>query len=377
MLVLVVGSFMSLSMVMLYSMAAPDVGNHIALMQAVWAVVGIVIATVISRLDYGWLQKHAWTILIVAVVLLALVLIPHIGTMRNGGRRWFNLKFALVQPSEPAKLALILALAAYGARFGRQMGQFVRGLVAPGLIAAPVLALIFVEPDRGTTILLCAVTGVMLVLAGAKLRYLVLPVVLLATVFVVSIMHDPVRMRRVHSWMHPEETKSQTGYQSWQAMLAFGSGGTTGLGLGNSRQKMGFVPEHHTDFILSIIGEEFGLVATLGVIGGFLIFMACGVRIALRARDTFGYLLASGLTFLIGFQAFINIGVVTSALPNKGLALPFISYGGSSLLCMMAVVGLLISIARHSAAEEEQDDEVSDGESFGQSRNPFRVSEAS
>ncbi len=363
---------------MLYSMAAPDVGNHIALMQGIWAVAAIVMAAAVSRVDYSWLQRHAWTILVLAVVLLGLVLIPHVGSMRGGSRRWFNLKIALFQPSEPAKLALIVALAAYGARFSRQMGQFVRGLVVPGLIAAPVLVLIFVEPDRGTTILLCAVTSVMLILAGAKLRYLVAPVLLVGLVFVLSIMHDPVRMRRINSYMHPEETKSQAGYQAWQAQLAFGSGGVTGLGLGNSRQKLGFVPEHHTDFILSIIGEELGLVASLGVILGFMVFVACGIRIALRARDTFGYLLAVGLTFLIGFQAFINIGVVTSALPNKGLALPFISYGGSSLLFMMAAVGLLISIARHSVAEEDEEaEEMADSDLLGRSSNPFQISEAS
>jgi cell division protein FtsW len=163
-------------------------------------------------------------------------------------------------------------------------------------------------------------------------------------------------MRRILSWLNPEETKDGAGYQAWQAMIALGSGGVSGLGIGNGRQKLGFVPEHHTDFIFSIIGEEMGLVATLGVIGGFIIFVLCGVYVAWHARDVFGLLLGSGITFLIGMQAFINIGVVTSALPNKGLPLPFISYGGSSLLLMLFAVGVLISIARQGGPPVHEDE---------------------
>jgi cell division protein FtsW len=160
------------------------------------------------------------------------------------------------------------------------------------------------------------------------------------------------------SWLNPEETKDGAGYQTWQAMIALGSGGVSGLGIGNGRQKLGFIPEHHTDFIFSIIGEEMGLIATLGVIAGFVIFVLCGVYIAWHAKDVFGLLLGSGVTFLVGLQAFINIGVVTSALPNKGLPLPFISYGGSSLLLMLFAVGVLISIARHGGPPVREDEEL-------------------
>jgi cell division protein FtsW len=163
-----------------------------------------------------------------------------------------------------------------------------------------------------------------------------------------SLWHDPMRMKRIFSWLHLEEHKDGVGFQAYQAMLALGSGGWTGLGLGNGRQKMGFVPEHHTDFILSIIGEELGLIATLLVVLAFVAIVVCGFYIAFKACDAFGLLLASGLTLLIGLQAAINIGVVTSALPNKGLPLPFISYGGSNLLAMLGSVGLLLSIARHA-----------------------------
>jgi cell division protein FtsW len=160
--------------------------------------------------------------------------------------------------------------------------------------------------------------------------------------------HDPMRSGRIYSWLHLEETRLGKGHQAYQAMLALGSGGPTGLGLGNGRQKLGFVPEHHTDFIFSIIGEELGLIATLAVVVMFVLLVICGIFISSRACDTFGLLLGSGITFLIGLQAFINMAVVTGVLPNKGLSLPFISYGGSNLLVMLFGVGVLMSIARHA-----------------------------
>ena len=160
-------------------------------------------------------------------------------------------------------------------------------------------------------------------------------------------MNDPVRMKRIMAFLHPEQHREGVGFQSYQAMLALGSGGTTGLGLGNGRQKLGFVPEHHTDFIFSVIGEELGVIATIGVVLAFMAIVICGLYIAWNARDRFGIVLGTGITFLIGLQAFINIGVVTSALPNKGLPLPFISYGGSSLVMMLGSVGILLSIASY------------------------------
>jgi cell division protein FtsW len=167
-----------------------------------------------------------------------------------------------------------------------------------------------------------------------------------AVAFGFALLHDPTRLSRLLSWLNPEQTKDGVGYQAWQAMLALGSGGLTGTGLGNGIQKYGYVPEHLTDFIFAMLGEELGLVCTLGVLAAFVVLLLCGAYIAWNAREPFGMLLASGLTFLIGLQAFVNIGVVTSALPNKGLPLPFISRGGSNLLFMLICVGLLLSVAR-------------------------------
>ena len=170
---------------------------------------------------------------------------------------------------------------------------------------------------------------------------------------------DPLRMRRITSWLRPEETRDGTGYQAYQSMIALGSGGVNGVGLGDGRQKMGFVPENLTDFIFSVIGEELGLIATLAVLLGFTLITICGMTIAWKARDRFGYFLATGITLLIGAQACVNIGVVTSALPNKGMSLPFISYGGSNLLMMLVCVGLLISVARYASDDAVVVDEDS------------------
>lgn len=351
-----VGALTSLGMVMLYSSSMVQKGGQFLALQAAAGALGLLACMAAATMDYRWLKKMAWPLFLLTLVLLGLVLIPGIGVWKNGSRRWLDLGVANFQPSELAKLSIIVILAWYGDRFAKYRTEFIRGLIVPGLIAGSALALIFVEPDRGTTILLAGLTGVMLLLAGTKLWYLLLPAIPAATFLGWSLYNDPVRLKRIIVWLYPEEHKADVGYQAWQSMVAIGAGGVSGLGLGNGRQKLGFVPEHHTDFIFSVIGEELGLIATLAVVLGFLLFILSGIRIAWRSKDTFGFLLASGITLLIGFQAFINIGVVTNALPNKGLPLPFISYGGSSLALMLTCVGILISVARHTEAPEPEDD---------------------
>ena len=343
-----VTSLLALGLVMLYSSSMTQVGAHYLMMQLIWCVFGFGLCVAAAALDYQLFKKYAWPLFAIAVLLLLLVLVPHVGRKINGARRWFDFHGVRFQPSELGKIALIIALAWYGDRFQRRMHTFKWGIIFPVIIIAAVLGLVFVEPDRGTTILLAAVSGAVLLLAGVQWKFIIPPVILAVVGLVVSILHDPMRMKRIFSWLDLEQNKDGVGYQAYQAMIALGSGGWCGLGLGNGRQKLGFVPEHHTDFIFSIIGEELGLVATLLVIVAFVVLALCGLYIALHARDTFGTLLATGITLLISLQAAINIGVVTSALPNKGLPLPFISYGGSNLLAMLTCVGILLSIARQA-----------------------------
>ena len=343
-----VASLLALGLVMLYSSSMTQVGAHYLMMQLIWCVFGFGLCVTAASLDYQLFKKYAWPFFIFALLLLALVLEKHLGSVRGNARRWFSFHGVSLQPSELGKLALIIALAWYGDRFQRRMPTFKWGVLLPILIIAAELVLIFREPDWGTTFLLAAVGGGMLVLAGTQWKFFIPPAIAVVTGAVFMLLHNPMRMKRIFSWLHPEETKTGVGMQAYQAMIALGSGGWTGLGLGNGRQKLGWVSEHHTDFIFSIIGEELGLVATLLVIVAFVVIALCGIYIALHAKDMFGTLLAAGITLLISLQAAINIGVVTSALPNKGLALPFISYGGSSLVVMLACVGILLSVAREA-----------------------------
>ena len=369
-----VAALLGLGLVMLYSSSMTQVGAQYLKSQLTWCGLGLVLCVAAASIDYEVLKKVAWPLFFFSLFLLLLVLLPlpHGLTKKiNGAHRWFILPGMRLQPSELGKIALIIALSWYCDRFQRHMATFKWGILFPVGIIAAMLALIFPEPDRGTSILLAAVSGSMLLLAGVRWKFIFPPALLAVAGLAVSIIHDPMRMRRIFSWWDLEQHKDGVGYQAYEAMIALGAGGWTGLGLGNGRQKLGFVPEHHTDFIFSIIGEELGLVATLLVIVAFVVVVLCGIYIAVRAREMFGTMLASGVTLLIGLQAAINIGVVTSALPNKGLPLPFISYGGSNLLAMLTCVGILFSVARRANQTSLSSPEVFAEETPRRRRNPF------
>jgi cell division protein FtsW len=352
MLLFCVALLLALGLVVLYSSSMTQVGAGYLAKQALWAVVGALAFAVAASMDYEALKRWAFPLFIVSIVLLALVYVPGLGIVAGKARRWLGHGSIRLQPSELAKVAIILALAVYGEQQRRRMPTFIWGLLVPGVILLPALALTFIEPDRGTTLLMLAVGGVMLYTAGINWKMVVVPALVGMAGMVLYFARDPLVIQRLEAWWFLEESKLDKGFQAYQSLLAFARGGFFGLGLGNGRQKLGFVPEHHTDMILSIVGEELGLVGTLTVLTLFAALVGCGLVIAWRARDQFGTLVATGITALIGFQALINIGVVTSALPCKGLPLPFISYGGSNLVMMLGCVGLLFNIARQGSAEE-------------------------
>ena len=378
-LAICVAALLALGLVMIYSASLglvnvrthAEVGAHLLQMQIVWCAVGLAACAVTAAFDYALLKKLAWPFFIGSLVLAACVFVPHFGMKINGAHRWIKLPGATFQPSELVKIALIITLAWYCDRSQRKMDTFKRGIFVPGIIIAFALGIIFVEPDRGTTILLAAVSGMMLLVAGVQLKHLLLPALGGAAILAVSILHSPMRMNRIAAWLHPQDHLNGAALQAHQSMIALGAGGVTGLGLGNGLQKLGYVPEIQSDFIFANIGEELGLIATLFVVVAFLLITVCGIFIALRSRDNFGCLLASGVTFLISLQAAINIGVVTSVLPNKGLALPFISSGGSSLLAMLIGVGVLFSVARRAPVRENPVREKISKPEIDAGENPF------
>jgi cell division protein FtsW len=362
-----VAALLALGLVMLYSATmTTSAGAHDLMMQIVWCIFGFALCVTATSLDYQLLKKLAWPAYGFAFLLLVLVFIPHIGHASHGAHRWIGRGHMTLQPSEFAKIALIITLAWYGDRNQRQMHTFKRGILIPMAVIGVILGAIFVEPDRGQTILLAAVSGTMLLIAGVRWRFILIPVALGAAGLVFSLFHDSMRRGRINAWLHPEAHAGGAALQAQQAMIGLGNGGWCGVGLGNGLQKNGYLPEIQTDFILANIGEELGLIATLFIVVSFVIIAICGIYIALNSRDTFGFLLASGITFLISLQATINIGVVTSALPNKGLPLPFISYGGSNLLAMLICIGLLFSVARHAPVREKIARAASDA-----GENPF------
>jgi cell division protein FtsW len=363
-LVTCAGGLLTLGLVMLFSAGMTIDGERYPVMPAAWAMIGLTAALLAAVVDYRHLKKVAWGVLAVAVGLLVAVLV--VGDEINGARRWLRipgLTWFSFQPSEFAKLALVIALAYYGERYQRWLSGIKGGLLLPTVLVGSVLTLIFLEPDWGTTILLAAVSGIMLLVAGVRWLHW-LPVGLSGLAGLAFLLvHNQTRMRRVLGWLDLEANKELPGgYQTWQSILALGSGGWTGVGLGGGMQKYGYVPFHESDFIFPVIGEELGLVCTLSVVAAFVVVLLCGVYIAWHARDTFGMLLGTGLAFLIGLQAFINIAVVTNVLPNKGLPLPFISRGGSNLVVMLVCIGLLVSIARRAVKTEMTETALTDVE---------------
>lgn len=311
--------------------------------QLLWITIALFVGFLAARVNLEKLRRFTWVIAIAIVLGLIAVRIPGIGVYRNGSWRWLQLGPMLFQVSEFAKLGMVFALAHYVAKNAKDIPHWFRGCVLPLGAVGLVCGIIVIEPDFGTASLIGAVAAAMLLLAQVRLIHLVPTVVTGATAIAVAIMHNPERVDRLLVFVDPKGHKSTGGYQLWQAILGFGNGGMEGVGLGNGRQQLQFLPEAHTDFIFAVVGEELGLAFTLAVVVAFTLIFIAGVMHARRAPNLFQYLLVSGSLLVMIGQAIINLGVVMGLLPTKGMSLPFISYGGSNLLLMAIVVGLMIN----------------------------------
>jgi cell division protein FtsW len=313
--------------------------------QALYAGLGLVLMLLAARLRYLWWERLALPLVIVSFLLLALVLVPGLGVEVAGARRWIKFAGFGFQPSELAKLALIVYLARILVKKGDQIKDFSWGYLPLVLFSGALASLVMLEPDFGSAALIILLAFVMLFIGQARLTHLAMTALMALPAAYLVIMTAPYRMERIMAYLDPWKDPKGVGFQMVQSYLAFGSGGIVGLGLGNGRQKLFYLPEAHTDFIFSVIGEELGLLGVAGVVAAFAIIITRGLRIAWNSSDTFGYYLALGLTSLIGFQAAINMAVVTGILPTKGLTLPFVSFGGTSLVLNMVAVGILLSIS--------------------------------
>jgi cell division protein FtsW len=299
---------------------------------------------VASRLPYELYRKLAYPILVLSILFLVCIYIPGLGFSAGGARRWIRLGPIAFQPSEPAKLAVICFLAYSLAAKADRIKTFSPGFLPNILIPGIVISLIIMEPDLGTSMALASIVVIMNFAAGVRLRYLFGMMLLALPAIWIVMQNFSYMMTRIMIFLDPWKDPEGKGFQMIQSFLAFGSGGLYGTGLGEGRQKLFFLPEAHTDFILSVIGEELGLLGVTGVIAFYVIFLICGVKIAFKAKDLHGQYLALGLTFMVVLQAALNMAVVMGLLPPKGLPLPFISYGGTSLMVNMAAVGMLLNI---------------------------------
>lgn len=349
-LISVVG-LVALGVVMLFSTSAFAQDSHgdiyyFVKRQGFWLVIGTGACVTGALVDYHHWRSWWPYVYGISAVLLALCFVPHVGMRINGSLRWLNLHFAAFQPSEVAKIAAVFFLAWWFSRPQTDARKITQGILIPGGVVMMLVALIAAEVDLGTSALIGATTIAVCFIGGAN-EWLIGGTILTGLAGLLGMaMLIPERAARMTTFLNPEGDKLGKGLQQWQALIAFGSGGYEGLGLGNGRQKLLYLPYAHTDFIFPMIGEELGLPFTWLVVFGFIMIILSGGLIAANAKDRFGKLLAMGILLLISLQAAVNIGMTTSLLPNKGMPLPFISYGGSNLAVSLFMVGILVNIHR-------------------------------
>ena len=355
-LFLAVLGLLVIGIVMLFSTSAFALDSHgdvyfFIKRQSIWFGIGLVVCIFVALIDYHFWQRTWWLWFALTLIALMLCYFPPLGMRINGSRRWVGLGQLTFQPSELAKLAAIFFLAAWFSRYEKASNNVTYGFLIPIAIVSLLAGLVLGEVDLGTTALLGTTAFVVMFVAGANTLWLgIISFVGLGAILVFATQMSE-RMGRLSAFLHPQDFKEDAGLQQMQALIAWGSGGMEGLGLGNGRQKMLYLPYAHTDFIFPIIGEELGLRFSLLVVFLFVTIIVCGIMIALHAKDRFGLLLGCGVVSLLALQAAVNIGVTTSLLPNKGLPLPFISYGGSNLVTCLFGIGLLLNIYRQGILE--------------------------
>jgi cell division protein FtsW len=316
--------------------------------QLLWLAFGVVLLWAAAHIDYHRLRPLAWPLAGLTVVLMVVVLLPHFGIEVNGARRWLRLGPMQMQPAELAKVASIIFMALWLERHRERIGSLEDGVVPFLALLGLVTLLVILERDLGTTMIVAGILISQFLVAGGKKRHVLLLLLIVGLCLYVFIRMEPYRLHRILAFVDPWSDPLNTGFQAIQSVVALGSGGVTGLGLGHSIQKYQWLPFAHTDFIFAIVGEETGLIGTTIVLALFGLFTYRGYRVALKAPDAFGSLLACGVTTWIAFQALINIAAVTVTLPTTGIPLPFISYGGSSLAITLLAVGILMNVSTQS-----------------------------
>jgi len=314
--------------------------------QGLFVIIGTFLMYFMSRIDYRLYQKKAWTIFIICIVLLVLVLIPGIGSVRNGSRSWFGIGSFGIQPSEFAKLSLIMLTSKYLTNSNRFIKDIRKGVIPILLVLFFVFGLIMLQPDFGTGMIIVVSIIAMLYIAGVNMKFFIGLGLIGVVGIVILIAIAPYRMDRITSFLNPWNDPLGTGFQIIQSLYAIGPGGLLGMGFLNSRQKHFYLPEPQTDFIFSIISEEFGILGIIIVASLFVFILYCGIKISLQCKDSFGKYLAFGMIFQILIQAIMNLMVVIGLIPVTGVTLPFLSYGGSSLLVSMASMGIILNISR-------------------------------
>jgi cell division protein FtsW len=328
--------------------------NYFVKRQLVFIALGLVGMFVAMTVNYRILLRLSPLVMLVALVALAAVLVPGVGVEQNGARRWIQPAAALppLQPSEFAKLAVLVYMAAWLAAKGEVVRDFSLGVMPFVGMVGLVGALIMLEPDLGTAVMVAAITGALFFVAGARLSHVLALAGAGALAFGLLVLSGGYRTERLLSFAHAEDDPSGLGFHTLQLLVAFGSGGLSGLGLGVSRQKFFYIPGSHTDGVLAIVGEELGFIGVVVVLGLFATLLWRGLRIAQRAPDRFGSLLAMGVCAWIAFQLLINAGGVTRSIPLTGIPLPFLSYGGSATIATLTAVGVLLSVSRSAALED-------------------------